>query len=91
MSLGEIELLIGEQRREMFKRYAIAYELRRTTIDLIDRDKRVIVFTDTRWTNCSFDDITLFEVVLLDLLLADENIVGGREVVVVAGAVSVTS
>ena len=77
MSLGEVELLIGEEWRKMFKRYSIAHEFRCADIDLVDGDERIIVFADTRRADRSFDDIALLEVVLLDLLLADENIVGG--------------
>ncbi len=82
----EIEFLRREEGSEEIEGYAVPYKFRRTAVDELDLDQGKILVSFARRTDFSGDGVSVFEGILLDLLLGNVDIVRGIEVIVITGA-----
>ena len=82
----EVELLRREEGSEEVERDAVADELRRAAVDVLDLHQREILVAFARRTDFTGDGVAVLQGVLLDLLLGDVDVVRGIQIVVVRGA-----
>ena len=80
----KIELFVGEQRRKMLERNAIAYFIWHPTVNHVDTCQREILLSFARRTNSTLYYIARFQSIFLHLLCGNIHVVGRRKIVVIA-------
>ena len=79
----QVEFFCGEQGSEEVERDTVPDKLRRAAVDEFDFYQREIFVAFPRGTDFTGDGVSVFEGILLDLLLGNVNVVRGIEVIVV--------
>ena len=81
---AEVEVLVGEERCEVFECHTVAYFVGVASVDHVDACKREVFLAVVRRTHVAVYYVASLESVALHLLCRHVYIVGRREVVVVA-------
>ena len=78
--------LIGEERREMLERHAVAHLGGHTPVDLVDARQREVFLAIVGRAHMTLHHVARLETKVLDLLDGDIDIVGGRKIIVIGRA-----